>query len=157
MIDAVLSAIAASSPAEALRGAQLAYPLVNAAHIVGLATLFGAIAALDLRLLGLFRAVPVEPLARVLPPVAATGLAFAVVTGLLLFSVEPHDYAANRTFLVKLGIIALGVVHAGYVHLTPGWKVLANGGAVTPRLRVSAALSLLIWTGAIVAGRLIAF
>lgn len=64
MFDAALTALEASALAEGLRASQYAYPLVNAAHILALAALFGSILALDLRLLGLFQAVPVAPLAR---------------------------------------------------------------------------------------------
>lgn len=157
MLEAALSALESSALAQALSASRYAYPLVNAAHIMALATLFGSILALDLRLLGVFRAVPVQPLAAVLPRVAATGLAVAIPTGVLLFSVQPFDYAANSAFLIKISLVALGTAHALWVHGTAGWKALAGGGTIAPRLRLSAAMSILIWTSAIIAGRFIAF
>jgi hypothetical protein len=158
MLDAALTALAQSPPAEAVKASYYAYPLVNAAHILGLATLFGAILALDLRLLGLFRQVPAQPLARVLPRVAAAGLLVALPTGVLLFSVEPFDYAGNQAFLAKLALVTLGTVHALAVHRTPGWKAVIRGDRAIPLpLRASAALSLALWTSAVVAGRMIAF
>ena len=158
MLDTALTALAQSPPAEAIKASYYAYPLVNAAHILGLATLFGAILALDLRLLGLFPTVPAQGLARMLPRIAATGLLIALPTGVLLFSVEPFDYAGNRAFLAKLAIVALGVVHAVWVHFTPGWKALVRrGGAIGAPLKLSAALSLTLWSSAILAGRMIAF
>lgn len=157
MLDTALTAVEASAPAEYLRASRYAYPLVNAAHILALATLFGSILALDLRLLGLFRAVPVAPLAKVLPRVSAAGLALALATGLALFAVQPFDYLAHRVFPVKLALIALGAASALLLHRAVGWQTVLRDGVVPPRVRAAAALSLLAWSGAIIAGRLLAF
>lgn len=158
MIEAALAWLETSPPAEALAASRYVYPLVNAAHILGLATLFGSILALDLRLLGLWRAIPARPLAVALPRVAASGLALAAVTGFLLFTVEPLDYAGNKAFLAKVSLVALGTLHAVSVHSGAAWKALVrDGAAIGWRLRASAALSIALWTAAIVAGRFIAF
>jgi len=50
-------------PAGAVRGGRWIYPLTESAHLIGLATMFGAIAVFDLRLLGFARRVPVSGLA----------------------------------------------------------------------------------------------
>lgn len=157
MLESALLAMEASAPAEFLRASQYGYPLVNAAHILALAALFGSIMALDLRLLGLFRAVPVAPLARVLPRVSAAGLALAIPTGLALFSVQPFDYLAHPVFPVKLALVALGAANALLLHRAVGWRRVLAGGVVPGRARAAAALSLAAWSGAILAGRLLAF
>lgn len=158
MIEGALSALEASALGEGLRASQYAYPLVNAAHILALAALFGSILALDLRLLGLFRSVPVAPLARVLPRVSATGLGLALVTGFALFSVQPFDYLAHPVFPFKLALIGVGAINALLLHRTAGWRdLLAGEGAIPTRVRAAALLSLLGWTGVILAGRMLAF
>ena len=158
MIDAGLAALENSALAEALRASQYLYPLVNAAHILALATLFGAILALDLRLLGLFSAVPAQPLAQMLPKVAGSGLALAVLTGGALFSVQPFDYAAHPAMPLKLGLIAFATVHALAVHRTPAWRHLkAEGGPIPRGVQLSAAISLACWTAVILCGRFLAF
>ena len=157
MFDAALTALEASAPAEFLRASQYAYPFVNAAHILALATLFGSILALDLRLLGLFRSVPAAPLARVLPRVSAAGLGLAIPTGIALFAVQPFDYLAHPAFPIKLALIAVGATNALLLHRAAGWRQVLDRGAVRGRVRAVAALSLLAWSGAIVAGRLLAF
>lgn len=158
MLQDALGVIAASPVAAALKSSRYAYPVVNAVHIMGLATLFGSIMALDLRLLGVFRAVPARGMAQVLPTVAATGLAVAVLTGAMLFSVEPFDYAGNRAFRIKLLLVLIGATHAIAVHFTGGWRDLVHGsGRIDAGLRLSAAISLAVWTSAILAGRFIAF
>lgn len=157
MLETALTALEASAPAEYLRASRYAYPLVNAAHILALGTLFGSIAALDLRLLGLFRDVPAAPLARVLPRVSAAGLGLAVVTGLALFSVQPFDYLAHPAFPLKLALIAFGAANALLLHRAASWQRVLATGAVPGRIRAAAALSLVAWSGAIVAGRWLAF
>ena len=49
-------ALAALPPGAWMRGVAWAYPLVESLHIVALGTLFGAMAVVDLRLLGFSRA-----------------------------------------------------------------------------------------------------
>jgi hypothetical protein len=158
MVDAWLSALEASALGEGLRESQYAYPLVNAAHIMALAAVFGSILALDLRLIGLWQAVPIAPLARVLPRISAVGLALAIITGFALFSVQPFDYLANPVFPIKLALIAFAAANALLLHRTPGWRQVLDGARMAPpRVRIAAMLSLLGWTGAILAGRLLAF
>jgi len=158
MLDELLGALAASPLASALRASRVVYPLVNALHILGLGALFGAILALDLRLLGAARSIPAEPLARYLPRVAAAGLGTAVLTGFALFTVQPADYVANRAFLLKVALVGIGAVHALSVHRSGAWRrFVATGGVVETRLLVSAAISLVIWVAAILSGRFIAF
>ncbi len=157
MLEAALLALEASAPATLLRESRYAYPLINAAHILGLATLFGSILALDLRLLGVFRSVPAAPLARVLPRVSAVGLALAIATGVALFSVQPFDYLAHPVFPVKLAMIAFGAANALVLHRLAGWRGVLDEGVVAMRVRAAAACSLSAWSGAIVAGRWLAF
>jgi hypothetical protein len=156
-VDGILAFIAQSQLAQWLKSSRYIYPVVNAAHILGLATLFGSILGLDLRLLGAFRSVPAPPIARLLPRIAAFGLGAAIVTGALLFTVEPQDYAGNPAFLTKAVLVGAGTAHALYLRRTRAWRALAQGGEIGAGLRVSAALSLTIWTAAILAGRFIAF
>lgn len=146
-MDHLLAAIEGSTLAQHLRWSRYTYPLVNAAHVVGLAALFGAILPLDLRLLGLFRDAPLAALARVLRPVAAAGLALAVLSGLALFSAGAVGYAATPLFWIKMGLVALG---AGNALLLAGPRLLA---ASPGRQRLAGAASLATWLAVIVAGR----
>jgi hypothetical protein len=143
--------------AAGLRRSSLAYLLVNAGHILAIGVLVGAIVTLDLRLLGLFRAAPVAILGPPLVKVAAAGLALAVVTGFLLFSVRPVSYASNPAFLSKLALVALGVLNAAMLHLGGPWRRAFHGPAIPAAVKVAAALSLIFWAGAVVAGRWIGF
>ena len=144
-------------PAAWLRRATFAYPLVNAAHILGIGLILGAILPLDLRLMGAFRAAPLPVIGPFLSRVAAAGVALALVTGALLFVVKPAEYLANPAFLAKLGLLALALGNVALVHLGAGWDGAVTGRGVSPALRLSAAASMLLWLGALVAGRWIGF
>ena len=75
-----LGALEASALGQAMRQWLWLYPAVETAHIVGIALLFGSIAVLDLRLLGVWKRVPVKPLAaQVLPSLNPVGLLLRVL------------------------------------------------------------------------------
>jgi hypothetical protein len=153
----VLEALAGWPVAAALRGSVVLYPLVNAAHILGIGLLIGAIVTLDLRLLGAFRAVPLAAVAPMLVRVAGSGLALAAVTGFLLFTTRPLTYAENPAFLLKLGLIGLGLINIATLRRHAGWRALLAGGAPSFLVRAAALASLLTWTAAVLAGRWIGF
>lgn len=140
-----------------LRASSLAYIFVNAAHILSLALLVGAIAVLDLRLLGLFRRLRLAEAGPVLSRIAGMGLGGAVLTGFLLFSVRPGAYLENPAFLAKLAVIGLGLGNVAWLHASRSWRAALAGYAVAPSLRVGAATSLLVWAGAVLAGRWVGF
>lgn len=149
--------IEALPPASALRGNATLYLMVNAAHILGIGLMIGAILPLDLRLIGILREGPIAVLAPFLVRVAATGLALAVLTGALLFSVKPTDYIGNPAFLAKMGLLVLGLVNVAAQHLAPGWAQVLRGQKPAPSVRLLAAASLAVWLAALVAGRWIGF
>jgi hypothetical protein len=152
------SLIEASAPARLLRQGLWLYPFVSILHVLGIALLFGAIAVLDLRLLGLWRRLPVPELARLALPVAVTGLALALLSGPLLFSVEAQDYIANPFFWSKLTAVALGLLNVLLLHRSAAWRRAAGeGNGSSARLRLGGAASLACWLVAIAAGRLIAY
>lgn len=153
----VLDWVEGSPLAMALRGSGDLYMLVNAAHILGLGLLLGAIVPLDLRLIGLFRATPIEVIAPFLSRAAATGLGLAVLTGLALWSVEPAEYLANAAFRVKAVLIGLAGVNIALQHHGAGWRALRAGTPPPLATRARAAVSLLLWLSILLAGRWIGF
>jgi hypothetical protein len=140
-----------------LRGSGTAYLFVNAAHILGIGLLVGAILPLDLRLLGFFRSVPLGVLAPFLSRAAAVGAVLAIVTGLWLFSMKPGEYVANNAFLCKAGLLALALANVTLQHGNRHFALALTGGAVRPTVRAVAAGSILLWLSVLVAGRWIAF
>lgn len=157
MLEEGLALVAGSWPAQALKSSRLLYPLVNAFHILAFATLYGSIAVLDLAVLTRAPSVYLAPLARAVPRIAGAGLVAAIISGIVLFSVQPFDYAADPALQTKLALIAAGLLHAALLHATPAFRQLRSTGTATGMVAASAAASLVIWTAAIVAGRFIAF
>jgi hypothetical protein len=88
-------------------------------------------------------------------PMFWLGFFINLVSGLMLFVSEAADKAAQPVFLVKLLLVAIGVV------VTARIRRLAFGptpAAAPPlRARTLAKLSLAVWAGTIVAGRLMAY
>jgi len=136
------------------------YAIVNLAHILGIASLFGAILILDLRLLGVRRQTPLAAIADAVVPVAAVGLALAVLSGIGLFATKATEYAGNPFIYVKFPAIAIGLVNALVLHLTPAWRERGTrelSPAENRRLAWVGATSLMCWLTAISAGRLIGY
>lgn len=158
-LEPLAQALQASAGSEALRASVWLYPLVNTLHLVGLALLFGAIAPLDLRLLGAFRRVPLAPLAATLVPVATAGLPLALVSGALMFVTRPLDYLAEPLFGLKLGLLAMAVLNALWLRRDAEWHRVGEASGEPPprRWRWHGLLSLLLWLGVITAGRLIGY
>ncbi|HTG39593.1 MAG TPA: hypothetical protein VL973_12385 [Sphingomonas sp.] len=127
------------------------YPWINVAHVLGVVTLVGAIAVVDLRFAGLWRALPVAPLASALTPVAIWGFVVMLASGVLLFAADAPTLARSDVFQLKLGLIGLAVVNAAIFR----WRSRrAGGGGAQPLL---ALISLGLWVSIVVAGRMIAY
>lgn len=153
-MESLLTGLASSDVATALRFSRWGYAAVNTGHVFGIALVVGGILPLDLRMLGLWPRVEVASLIRVLVPMAAAGLMLAVVSGCLLFAVRPLDYADNPVFLAKIGLVSLGAASALGAHWLWGLRLQRASAAAKARV---GAVSLLCWVGALVAGRMIAF
>jgi hypothetical protein len=149
----------ASLVARVLRSGPWLYPLVNLAHPLGIALLVGAIAALDLRLVGLWPEVPTAALARATVPVAGAGLALALLTGPALLAVRATEYVENPFLWAKFAAVAVGLANLGALHASAAWRSgdEARGGARRRRFALAGAVSLAAWVAAVSAGRMIAY
>jgi hypothetical protein len=139
------------------------YPVVNLAHILGIAALFGSLLVLDLALMGLGRRRSVTSLAAIAdaaPPVAAAGFLVAVTSGVGLLASNGSEYIGNPFLLIKFPAIALGAINAAAVRRSAAWRALRAGSASAAETRTlsrMAAASLACWTAAIAAGRMIGY
>src|SRR4051812_32650019 len=92
----------ASALGQAMRSSgPWAYAVVNLLHILGIATLFGSVLLLDLRLLGVWRRIPLAAIAAAAVPVAACGLGLAMATGVGLFATRATEYYGNPFLAIK--------------------------------------------------------
>lgn len=151
-----------SALAEFLRGLGIwTYGLLNLAHILGIATLFGAVLLLDLRLIGLWRSIPMAHLIRPAVPLAALGFLLAVASGIMMFSFNTTEYHGNPFLYLKLPLIVAGLANVAVIQRLSAWRrAAAEAPAETGDRRLLAifgALSLLIWFSVIVCGRMIGY
>lgn len=136
------------------------YALVNLGHILGISLLFGAIVVLDLRLLGFWRWIPLDLMAKPTTVVAGTGFAIAILTGPALLATKATEYVGNPFLPLKLIAIVLGIINIAIVHNLPAWKARANpqlGANQRRQLAMAGATSLVCWVSAITMARLIAY
>jgi hypothetical protein len=133
-----------------------AYSTILTLHTFGLAIVAGANAVIDVRLLGLAPRIPVFAL-RPLFPIMWWAFALNFVTGLLLFIADATTKAAQPMFYIKLALIALAFMTTIAVATSLKRQADAIVAAIPSKLRFLAMLSLVLWTGAIVAGRLLAY
>src|SRR5215831_9367379 len=109
---------------------------------------------LDLRLLGFSRRVPLSSYRWVFSA-SAIGLLVNVVTGVLLFTKNATKWGPAIPFLVKMSLVIASV--ATLVPLRS--LVLGNeaDNEVSGNPRLLAIASIVAWTGAVTAGRLLAY
>ncbi len=153
----LLQALQDSSSASALRGATTLYPFLNAAHILSVGLIVGAIGTLDVRVLGLFKGFALGQLGPPLSRVAAFGVLSAILTGVVIVSVQPVAYVQNPAFLLKLALAGLAVLNAVTLHSRMAWHDALESGEADVSVKVQAAASLSLWVMAVIAGRWIAF
>jgi hypothetical protein len=136
-----------------------AYAITNVAHVFGVATLFGSILVLDLRLLGAWRRVPLAPLAAAIRPTAVVGFCLAAASGACLLATTATDYIGNPFLLVKFPAIAVGLLNVAALSRTPAWRARDRelSAGEQRQLARMGGLSLACWVTAVVAGRLIAY
>ena len=157
----VLTWIESSALGNAIRGSGVwTYGVINLVHILGVATLFGAILVLDLRLLGWRRDVALASIASVTSPLAVIGFCLAALSGVCLLATNATEYASNPFLLTKFAAIAVGLINAIILSRLSGWKARSTR-ELEHRERVQLAMlggvSLLCWLTALAAGRMIGY
>jgi hypothetical protein len=156
---AIFVALEQSGFAAAIRQSRWLYPFANVGHIVALVAFAGAVAVMDLRLLGAFAAtVPghVLVLARRAAIAAFCGLA---ATGFMLFSAEASHLVVNPVLRLKAALVAAGLINvlAYELAMRKSIEALPAGAPMPPSARIGAGVSLAIWICVAACGRSIAY
>jgi len=125
-------------------------------HTFGLSMLVGASAVLDLRILGVAPDLPLKSLKWLFRTIWV-GFAINVTTGLLLVLAYPTKAFTNPVFYIKLSLVAIGLITMQKIKARVFDDSVLSEVAVAPRARSMAIWSLLVWTGALTAGRLLAY
>ncbi len=153
-LAAIAVRVAETPFADWAAGSSWAYPAANVLHLLGLVLVLGGIGLVDLRLIGLFRRLPLQPLAAALTPLAIAGILVLAASGSVLFAADAAALAASDTFRTKLILIAVALANAIAFRLLYG-RSPADPPPVPARLM--AAASLLMWLSVGTLGRMIAY
>ena len=134
-----------------LRAHVWAYPALEVVHIVGIALLLGNLVALEIRVWGGAAALPMKALARLSLGIALGVFALAAASGLLMFATQPAELLANRSFVLKMGLLAAAGCNAAWFHGRGSLEKLDLTA------RVQMLVSTAVWLGVVVCGRWIAY
>jgi len=133
-----------------------AFPMILVLHTVGLGIVVGVSAILNFRVLGVARGVPLSDL-QGLFRIIWWGFALNATTGVLLFIAAAADKAYQEIFYVKLVLIVLALVTMRRLRRMVFANPAALAGSVPHAAKSLAIVSLVLWMGAIVTGRLMAY
>lgn len=157
----LLSWLEGSALGQSLRASGVwTYGILNLGHIAGIGTLFGSVLLLDLRLLGIWRSVPLAMISRPTVPLSVIGFVLAVASGICMLSVNASEYYGNPFLLIKFPAIGLGLVNVLVVSFLPEWRQRAErepDGKERIRLAIAGGISLAAWVTALAAGRMIGY
>lgn len=119
--------------------------------------LVGAIGIVDLRVMGAWRRVPLEPLVRALTPLAYLGFALFVASGFVMFAAEARTLVASDVFRLKLVLILAAIANALAFRRLARTRIRNWGTRAPFAARVLAATSIGLWLAVLIAGRMIAY
>jgi len=133
-----------------------AYATILTTHTIGMMIVAGIAGVIDLRLLGISARMPVRPLERLFP-LAWFGFWINAITGIILLMADATTKLANLDFYVKMVFVFCGVTLLVVIRRRVFGDPKLDEAPLPGRARTLAWLSLICWTGAITAGRLLAY
>ncbi|MES2606776.1 MAG: DUF6644 family protein [Pseudomonadota bacterium] len=158
MIDDFLGTLGDSPIGNMMRDIFWMWPFMENLHFVGLCALFGGLLAIDLRVLGVCRFIPMKA-ALTLIPFVMGAFSINLITGIFFFCGDPFRYFYNLAFQWKMALIILAGINALWFWFGEHTKLskLADGEQADIPAKIIAAVSLALWVGIIILGRLIPY
>ena len=132
-----------------------AYPTVLTLHTFGMMVLVGVALTIDLRLLGFGRGIPLSSLQRLFR-VMWGAFWLNLVTGTMLFIADASKRGTQPLFLIKLMLVASGIATIVLIRRRV-FDAAAEPLVISAAVKRLAVTSLLVWCGAVTAGRLLAY
>ena len=135
----------------------LAIPTLLVLHTIGMGFVAGTSAAIDLRILGVAKRVPLRRWNGSFPCCGSRWWS-SVASGLLLLISYPTKALTNPVFYAKLLCIALGLMLLQMIR-NEVFRKSDDAGmpAISTKAKGLAAISLCLWIAAIASGRLLAY
>lgn len=149
-----------SSIGVGIRESVLLFPVIEGVHLLGIGLSVGLLCWFDLRLLGVV--MTQEPISKVwqrVMPSAFAGFVLMFITGGLLFWAEAATAYDSLHFWIKMALILLAGINAGYFELSTHKHMSEWDSEIVPpmRARLAGLTSLVLWTAVIVTGRTMAY
>jgi hypothetical protein len=154
LVQEIIARLQSSLIATSIRESSWLFPAIEAAHLLALAVLGGALLLVDLSLLGLgIVSTPLARLERDTRPWMIGALLALVGTGMLLAISEAEKLGASQAFLIKMLLLACALfLSLGFRHR------LVLHTSDRPRMRRLVAItSIGLWLTVAAAGRWIGF
>jgi hypothetical protein len=156
---AIFVALEQSGFGAAIRQSTWLFPVANVGHVLALALFAGALAVMDVRLLGGLAATsPAHVLMRA-RSVAIAAFVMLAVTGFMQFSADASHLIVNPVFQIKLALIGLGLLNLAIFEFGVKRAVtgLSPGVAMPASAKTAGLMSLAIWIVVAACGRSIAY
>jgi hypothetical protein len=143
-----------------IRESGLTYPIIMSTHLACIAIFGGMIVITDLRLLGaILTDRPIADVVNGLRWWKRLGFVIMASMGIMLAGSKAVDYYPNPYFWTKMSLLAVIAIHAlifrPMVYNHP--EELDRTPLIPTRAKAAGALSLILWTGVVCAGRLIGY
>ena len=132
------------------------FPFIESIHVIMIAMVVGSILFVDLRLLGLAgMRYSIRDLARELIPWTWGAFVFATITGLGMFITRAASHVLNPAFQWKMVLLALAGANMAWFHFHIYRRLdeQAKSAAPSLQLKIIGGLSLVLWSGVVLAGR----
>jgi hypothetical protein len=163
MMNALADLLARTNLVDLVNAVDWLWPLFEILHFVGMSLLIGTVGLVDLRILGVGKGLPITVLERFIP-LGVAGFAINLLTGFVFIAGNPVggplEYLENLSFQLKMllvliaGVNLLAFYATGVARATAG---VAAEAEAPPGAKVVAAVSLAVWFGVIIFGRLIMY
>jgi hypothetical protein len=135
-----------------------AFPAAETLHFMGLTLLLGSLLVIDMRGMGMLRIIPFKE-AHKLIPIAITGFAINLLTGIAFVFADPRSYFGNLGFWYKMLFIVLAGINALAFEFLVYRRVRAGDTAAEEGLtaKITSALSLVFWFNVLILGRFLPY
>jgi len=139
-------------------GSLWGYPIMLGLHAVGLGVVVGVLAMVDLRVAGCFSKLEMVPLKGFIK-IAWAGFVVNFISGFSLFAAQATYFITHKAFIIKIIAIFLAIINAALLQnmLRQNAQSWDGGAAIPMNAKLLAISSLILWSVAMVAGRLIAY
>ena len=159
-LQALWEALELSPVGDFVASSSWAFPTIECVHVIAIVTVFGTVAIMDLRLLGLAsKSCAVTEISSDTLPWTWGAFVVAAISGTLLFISKAHIYAIDPWFLWKMVFIVVAGINMAIFHLFT-WRSVhdwASGCKVPLAGVIAGGASVFFWVLVVFCARLIGF